>query len=212
MKKKVFTLLLAAVCTSTLCSCNIPFVTKYIAGSEAAAEQGLSDDEQWALENGDYSADDEDELKDDDMNLSAEGLSKEDIEAMSDPSKEELGWDGEWIGSGVTVWISGANSGNVCVDFEDEEMHNASLDEVSISGNTITGVYRITWEMYADTDDVENLPEQEWWITLVKSGGTIYYSRVAILTWYNENSDGTIGHTVEKGNTAVLKKVNVTEN
>ena len=212
MKKKVFTLLLATVCTSTLCSCNIPLLSKYIVEDKPSEEQELSDDEKWALENGNYSADDEKELSDDDMNIFAEGLTKEDIEAMSDPSKEELGWDGEWIGAGVNVTIYGADSEYVDVEFNDEEMHNASLDEASLSGNTITGVYRITSSMYAETDDVDNLPEQEWFITLVKVDGTIYYSRETVLTWYNENPDGTFGHQVTKENTAVLKKVNVTEN
>ena len=131
--------------------------------------------------------------------------------AGSDPSKDELGWDGEWVGDGVSVIISDSDSGFPNVEFNDE-VHNATLDEASIEGNTLTGVYRITWEMYADTDDVENLPEQEWTIVLVKDGGTASYQRETVLTWFNLNDDGTYGHTVTKENSASLQKVYKTEN
>lgn len=131
--------------------------------------------------------------------------------AGSDPSKDELGWDGEWVGDGVSVIISDSDSGFPNVEFNDEA-HNATLDEASIEGNTLTGVYRITWEMYADTDDVENLPEQEWTIVMVKDGGTASYHRETVLTWFNLNDDGTYGHTVTKENSASLQKVYKTEN
>ena len=129
----------------------------------------------------------------------------------SDPSKDELGWDGEWVGNGVSVIISDSDSGFPNVEFNDE-VHNATLDEASIEGNTLTGVYRITWEMYADTDDVENLPEQEWTIVMVKDGGTASYQRETVLTWFNLNDDGTYGHTVTKENSASLQKIYKTEN
>ena len=129
----------------------------------------------------------------------------------SDPSKDELGWDGEWVGDGVSVIISDSDSGFPNVEFNDEA-HNATLDEASIEGNTLTGVYRITWEMYADTDDVENLPEQEWTIVMVKDGGTASYQRETVLTWFNLNDDGTYGHTVTKENSASLQKIYKTEN
>ena len=129
----------------------------------------------------------------------------------SDPSDNELGWDGEWVGDGVTVIISGSDSDFPSVEFEDE-VHNATLDEASIEGNTLTGVYRITLEMYADTDDAENLPEQEWTIVMVKDGGTASYHRETVLTWFNLNDDGTYGHTVTKENSASLQKVYKTEN
>ena len=116
---------------------------------------------------------------------------------------DDLGWDGEWTGGGVTVTITGAKSGSPDVDFVDEEMHS-SLDEVSIDGNTLTGVYRITLEMYPEDDG--NLPEQEWTITMVKNGGSASYSRTAILTWFNLNEDGTYGHTITKDNSASLTK------
>ena len=131
--------------------------------------------------------------------------------AGSDPSKDELGWDGEWVGDGVSVIISDSDSGFPNVEFNDEA-HNATLDEASIEGNTLTGVYRITWEMYADTDDAENLPEQEWTIVMVKDGGTASYHRETVLTWFNLNDDGTYGHTVTKENSASLQKVYKTEN
>lgn len=131
--------------------------------------------------------------------------------AGSDPSKNELGWDGEWVGDGVSVIISDSGSDFPNVEFNDE-VHNATLDEASIEGNTLTGVYRITLEMYADTDDVENLPEQEWTIVMVKDGGTASYHRETVLTWFNLNDDGTYGHTVTKENSASLQKVYKTEN
>lgn len=131
--------------------------------------------------------------------------------AGSDPSKDELGWDGEWVGDGVSVIISDSDSGFPNVEFNDEA-HNATLDEASIEGNTLTGVYRITWGMYGDTDDVENLPEQEWTIVMVKDGGTASYHRETVLTWFNLNDDGTYGHTVTKENSASLQKVYKTEN
>ncbi len=131
--------------------------------------------------------------------------------AGSEPSKDELGWDGEWVGNGVSVIISDSDSGFPNVEFNDE-VHNATLDEASIEGNTLTGVYRITLEMYADTDDAENLPEQEWTIVMVKDGGTASYQRETVLTWFNLNDDGTYGHTVTKENSASLQKVYKTEN
>ncbi len=139
------------------------------------------------------------------QNVSSEGP------AESDPSKDELGWDGEWVGDGVSVIISDSDSDFPNVKFNDEA-HNATLDEVSIEGNTLTGVYRITWGMYGDTDDVENLPEQEWTIVMVKDGGTASYHRETVLTWFNLNEDGTYGHTVTKENSASLQKVYKTEN
>ena len=129
----------------------------------------------------------------------------------SDPSEDELGWDGEWVGNGVSVIISDSDSDFPRVEFNDEA-HNATLDEASIEGNTLTGVYRITWGMYGDTDDVENLPEQEWTIVMVKDGGTASYQRETVLTWFNLNDDGTYGHTVTKENSASLQKVYKTEN
>lgn len=129
----------------------------------------------------------------------------------SDPSEDELGWDGEWVGNGVSVIISDSDSDFPRVEFNDEA-HNATLDEASIEGNTLTGVYRITLEMYADTDDAENLPEQEWTIVMVKDGGTASYQRETVLTWFNLNDDGTYGHTVTKENSASLQKVYKTEN
>ena len=129
----------------------------------------------------------------------------------TDPSKDELGWDGEWVGDGVSVIISDSGSDFPNVEFNDE-VHNATLDEASIEGNTLTGVYRITWEMYGDTDDVENLPEQEWTIVMVKDGGTASYHRETVLTWFNLNDDGTYGHTVTKENSASLQKIYKTEN
>ena len=204
MRKKALTLLMAIVTTSTFVSCNLPTLPKYTTDEKTAVENANIDEEKGS----DNDVNTDEEKKEEPV----EALSKEDIEALSDPSKEELGWDGEWVGAGVNVTIYGADSEYVDVEFNDEEMHNASLDEASLSGNTITGVYRITSSMYAETDDVDNLPEQEWFITLVKVDGTIYYSRETVLTWYNENPDGTFGHQVTKENTAVLKKVNVTEN
>ena len=127
----------------------------------------------------------------------------------ADKTDDDLGWDGEWTGGGVTVKINGSKSGSPEVKLVDEEMHT-SLDEASIDGNTLTGVYRITLEMYPEDDD--NLPEQEWTITMVKNGGTASYSRTAVLTWFNLNEDGTYGHTVTKENSASLTKVASTEN
>ena len=140
----------------------------------------------------------------------SEDTESDDLSGL-DSSDKELGWDGEWVGDGVTVIISGSDSDFPSVEFEDE-VHNATLDEASIEGNTLTGVYRITLEMYADTDDAENLPEQEWTIVMVKDGGTASYHRETVLTWFNLNDDGTYGHTVTKENSASLQKVYKTEN
>ena len=145
------------------------------------------------------------------QNISSESLTGAESPAGSDPSKDELGWDGEWVGDGVSVIISDSGSDFPNVEFNDE-VHNAILDEVSIEGNTLTGVYRITLEMYADTDDAQNLPEQEWTIVMVKDGGTASYQRETVLTWFNLNDDGTYGHTVTKENSASLQKVYKTEN
>lgn len=60
--------------------------------------------------------------------------------------------------------------------------------------------------MYADTDDAENLPEQEWTIVMVKDGGTASYHRETVLTWFNLNDDGTYGHTVTKENFRITSK------
>ena len=128
---------------------------------------------------------------------------------QTEKTDDDLGWDGEWNGGGVTVNITGAKTGSPDVKFVDEEMHS-SLDEVSIDGNTLTGVYRITLEMYPE--DSENLPEQEWTITVVKSGGTASYSRTAVLTWFNLNEDGTYGHTITKDNSASLTKTVTSSN
>ncbi len=76
------------------------------------------------------------------MGLSACGENSASI-SNGDPSKDELGWDGEWVGDGVSVIISDSDSGFPNVEFNDEA-HNATLDEASIEGNTLTGVYRIT--------------------------------------------------------------------
>lgn len=142
--------------------------------------------------------------------LGRESAAPDDL-VESDPSEDELGWDGEWVGDGVSVIISDSGSGFPNVEFNDE-VHNATLDEASIEGNTLTGVYRITLEMYADTDDAENLPEQEWTIVMVKDGGTASYQRETVLMWFNLNDDGTYGHTVTKENSASLQKVYETEN
>lgn len=124
----------------------------------------------------------------------------------SDPDDNELGWDGEWTGDGVSVTINGAGEDWVTVDIVDEEMHT-SLDEVSINGNTLTGVYRITLEMYDDPE--ADLPEQEWTITMVKDGAHASYSRTAVLTWFGLNEDGTYGHTITKDNSASLSLTTV---
>jgi len=129
--------------------------------------------------------------------------------AQPQKTDDDLGWDGEWTGGGVTVTIKGAKTGSPDVKFVDEEMHS-SLDEVLIDGNTLTGVYRITLEMYPE--DSENLPEQEWTITMVKSGGTASYSRTTVLTWFNLNEDGTYGHTITKDNSASLTKTVTSSN
>ena len=121
--------------------------------------------------------------------------------AVSDSSDNELGWDGEWSGDGVTVTINGAGEDWTTVEIEDEEMHT-SMDEVSIEGNTLTGVYRITLEMYPDPD--ADLPEQEWTITMVKDGAHASYSRTAVLTWFSLNDDGTYGREITKENSASL--------
>ena len=165
------------------------------------AEAGTATD----IEPGNESTVSEADTESDRENAESEGP------AGSDPSKDELGWDGEWVGNGVSVIISDSDSDFPNVEFNDE-VHNATLDEASIEGNTLTGVYRITWEMYGDTEDVENLPEQEWTIVMVKDGGTASYQRETVLTWFNLNDDGTYGHTVTKDNSASLQKVYKTEN
>lgn len=122
----------------------------------------------------------------------------------SGDSQSVIGWDGEWNGGDVSVTIRLADSE---VKFNDAEMHNASLDELTVDGNTLTGTYHITLEMYDNPDD-ENNPEQIWTLTLVKNGDSISYSRSAELTWFRLNDDGSYGNTVVKENAATLTKVN----
>ncbi|MBO4678848.1 MAG: hypothetical protein J5626_04185 [Lachnospiraceae bacterium] len=137
---------------------------------------------------------------------SVQSAAKEDGKTAikSDATDNELGWDGTWKGGSVEVTITGSNNGSLDVYIVDEEMHT-SLDEASINGNTLTGVYRITLEMYPDPD--ADVPEQEWSITMVKDGATASYSRTAELTWFTLNEDGTYGRSITKENSATLTLV-----
>ena len=215
MKKNALMLVSIISAVSMVTACSFPkipvdFIEKDDA-KESVTQEGLTEEEAIAMQEAGIIVE-QAPVEDTQVDVPSE-ISKEEVEGMIDSSKEQLGWDGEYKGAGVNVVISGADSGSPYVDFNDNEMHNASLDEAYISGNTITGVYRITTEMYASEGDAAyDLPEQEWNLTLVKDGNTIYYSRTTVLTWYNENPDGTYGHTVEKNYSTVLSKVITTEN
>lgn len=118
-------------------------------------------------------------------------------------AKEGDDWDGTWSGGDVSVIIRIDDS---YVKFDDEEMHNANAEVLSFDGTTLVAEYRITWEMYGPDADVENMPEQTWTVTMVKSGDTISYSRVAELVWYNETEDAPAGRTTVKENAQTLTK------
>ena len=179
MKKRNLIAVLTIVCIFALSAC----------GNETASENTFSEES--------LSTTDEE-------NKTSDSGSKDESQIVSDPLDNELGWDGEWTGGGVSVTINGAGNDWCTVDIVDEEMHT-SLDEVSINGNTLTGVYRITLDMYPDPD--ADLPEQEWTITMVKEGAHASYSRVAVLTWYSLNDDGTYGREITKENSASLTLV-----
>lgn len=117
--------------------------------------------------------------------------------------QDVVGWDGEWTGGDVKVTIRLADS---YVQFNDAEMHNASCDEVSVEGDVITAIYRITLDMY-DNPDTYMLPEQEWTIVLKKDGATINYSRTAILTFFDFDAEGNMPEPVEKTAQATLTKI-----
>ncbi len=208
MKKQVIFLLTSVACLSMLTGCFAMNKT------HDAAIAGLKEMQEEAKEeqaNNSQSENNQADDSDKNDNAAADAEDKNGS-SDSDASDKELGWDGEWIGDGVTVTISDSESGNPYVKFDDEEMHS-SLDEAVISGNTLTGTYTITTEMYASEGaDAENLPEQFWTLTLVKSEGTIQYSRSAQLVWYNENEDGTFGHEIVKENSATLTKVITNKN
>ncbi|MCR4648970.1 MAG: hypothetical protein K5776_07830 [Lachnospiraceae bacterium] len=199
MKKQVLFILTSLVSLSMLTGC-------FVNQTRDAAIQGLKEMQEEAKE------EEAEKTQTENTETSNAEENKENSVSGSDASDKELGWDGEWVGDGVTVTITGSESGNPDVKFDDEEMHS-SLDEAFISGNTLTGTYTITTEMYASEGaDAENLPEQFWTLILVKSDGTIQYSRSAQLVWYNLNEDGTYGHEITKENSATLTKVYKTEN
>ena len=62
-----------------------------------------------------------------------------------------------------------------------------------------------TLDMYPDPN--ADVPEQEWTITMVKDGAHASYSRVAVLTWFSLNEDGTYGREITKENSASLTLV-----
>lgn len=122
----------------------------------------------------------------------------------SEEQQDAIGWDGEWSGGDVKVIICLADN---YVMFSDAEMHNADCDEVSVEGNVITAIYRITLGMY-DNPDTYMLPEQEWTIVMEKNGSTINYSRTTILTYFDYDAEGNRPESVEKTSQATLTKVN----
>ena len=197
MKKILGIITIAFLCMGLLCACE--------AGGTSVSKEGRSSKETSVTKEKTESKEKTGAKEKTDSKESPATETGEDEEQQgSTKTDDDLNWDGEWTGGGVTVEIYGSKTGTPDVSIVDEEMHT-SLDEAYIDGNTLTGVYRITLEMYPE--DNGNLPEQEWTITMVKDGGLASYSRTAVLTWFNLNEDGTYGHTVTKENSASLTKV-----
>lgn len=190
MKKKISLIFVSVLCSALICGCS----------GKSTADGPINDKPSTGTV---QEAEPLDGISSSDNVISPDDIKPEENDAgiPSDPDDNELGWDGEWTGDGVSVTINGAGEDWITVDIADEEMHT-SLDEVSIDGNTLTGIYRITLEMYDDPE--ADLPEQEWTITMVKDGAHASYSRTAVLTWFSLNEDGTYGHTITKENSASL--------
>ncbi len=114
-------------------------------------------------------------------------------------------WNGTWTDGETAVEIQHYNDTAISVYIDDIEVHT-SPDTIAADGNTITCTYFISHAMYPPDMDTSNMPEQEWIFVLTHDGEGISYSRTAILTWYNQNEDGTYGHEVVKEHSTYLTK------
>ena len=190
MKKQIIVLLFATILALGLTAC----------GNEEASSNASTVTSAVQSDNRDENNDNQ--SKEDD------GWSSDDFQGpwtktFDGDGQDVVGWDGEWTGGDVKVTIRLADS---YVQFNDAEMHNASCDEVSVEGDVITAIYRITLDMY-DNPDTYMLPEQEWTIVLQKDGATINYSRTAILTFFDFDAEGNMPEPVEKTAQATLTKI-----
>ena len=190
MKKQIIVLLFATILALGLTAC----------GNEEASSNASTVTSAVQSDNRDENNDNQ--SKEDD------GWSSDDFQGpwtktFDGDGQDVVGWDGEWTGGDVKVTIRLADSN---VQFNDAEMHNASCDEVSVEGDVITAIYRITLDMY-DNPDTYMLPEQEWTIVLQKDGATINYSRTAILTFFDFDAEGNMPESVEKTAQATLTKI-----
>lgn len=190
MKKQIIVLLFATILALGLTAC----------GNEEASSNASTVTSAVQSDNRDENNDNQ--SKEDD------GWSSDDFQGpwtktFDGDGQDVVGWDGEWTGGDVKVTIRLADS---YVQFNDAEMHNASCDEVSVEGDVITAIYRITLDMY-DNPDTYMLPEQEWTIVLKKDGATINYSRTAILTFFDFDAEGNMPEPVEKTAQATLTKI-----
>lgn len=190
MKKQIIVLLFATILALGLTAC----------GNEEASSNASTVTSAVQSDNRDENNDNQ--SKEDD------GWSSDDFQGpwtktFDGDGQDVVGWDGEWTGGDVKVTIRLADS---YVQFSDSEMHNASCDEVSVEGDVITAIYRITLDMY-DNPDTYMLPEQEWTIVLQKDGATINYSRTAILTFFDFDAEGNMPEPVEKTAQATLTKI-----
>lgn len=190
MKKQIIVLLFATILALGLTAC----------GNEEASSNASTVTSAVQSDNRDENNDNQ--SKEDD------GWSSDDFQGpwtktFDGGGQDVVGWDGEWTGGDVKVTIRLADS---YVQFSDSEMHNASCDEVSVEGDVITAIYRITLDMY-DNPDTYMLPEQEWTIVLQKDGATINYSRTAILTFFDFDAEGNMPEPVEKTAQATLTKI-----
>lgn len=190
MKKQIIVLLFATILALGLTAC----------GNEEASSNASTVTSAVQSDNRDENNDNQ--SKEDD------GWSSDDFQGpwtktFDGDGQDVVGWDGEWTGGDVKVTIRLADS---YVQFSDSEMHNASCDEVSVEGDVIAAIYRITLDMY-DNPDTYMLPEQEWTIVLQKDGATINYSRTAILTFFDFDAEGNMPEPVEKTAQATLTKI-----
>lgn len=182
MKRKILVLLVAGLVAASLSGCgDNKSVQEKEQGGSAADPNGYT----WIADP-------------DSGKVSNEPTSnKEDSTKASENNDDyEIGWYGKWVGGNIEVTISKD-------DVKVKDDMKGSIDSWSISGNTLTGEYNITQNMYPDGSG--EMPEQHWDFTLVKNDSTISYRRETVLI----NADGSESDPIVK--TATLTKVIVQE-